>query len=103
MESKPNEGPEQSDSLTSVLGTVTIKVANLIGQLDIAIPSQILLDRDLGGTVCLSRHEGFVSHDARFSKGLASAPKEISDEVHLERAGGRSLENMKRKGERRSK
>ena len=47
-----------------MLGIMTIKVANTIGGIIIAVPSQVFLDGCFGGAVGLGGHDGFIAHDA---------------------------------------
>ena len=47
-----------------------IEIADAVGRLAIAVPPQVLLHRNRGGTVGLLAHDGLVSHHAGRRKGL---------------------------------
>lgn len=47
----------------SKLGIVSIKVANPVGSVVIAVPSQVLLHRLVTRAVCLFAHDRFIRHN----------------------------------------
>lgn len=48
--------------ISPVLGVMSVEVANVVGGLAIAVPSEILLDRRFGRPVRLGLHDAFVAH-----------------------------------------
>lgn len=68
-----------------ILGIMPVEIANPVGRVVIAIPSEILLHWSGGCSVGFGGHDGFVAHDAG-SGEFFLAEDHVSDGVHGSRA-----------------
>lgn len=71
--------------VSGVFGVVTVEVADSVGGFIVTVPSQILLDWLLAGSVALLAHDFFFGHDGVFRTG--SSAEKLVEKISLSAVG----------------